>query len=356
MFDTSFNLELYGYSGGVLSADGLVPGRVTELYRERYVCVCAYGEIPAVVKGSFAFEARGSAGNDFPTVGDFVLLQYNESGSSPIVEVLPRKSKFSRADFGGHAPGYAKHIGEQVAAANFDYVFIVSSLNRDFNLNRIIRYLTASWQSGGFPVVVLTKADLAGDVSAEVAAVREIAGAAPVIPLSSRTGFGLDDLKEYLAPAKTAVLLGSSGVGKSSLINALAGLEIMAVRAIREDDSRGRHTTSHRQLIRLPSGALVIDTPGMRELGLWDAGEGIAETFAEVETLFSRCRFSNCKHRTEPGCAVLAALAGGSLSPEKWDRYLAQKRETAFVEDRSAYLKDKKDWQKSLAKMTRRKK
>jgi ribosome biogenesis GTPase len=354
MFDPAFDLKLYGFTGEItVGDDNLVPGRVVELRRERYTCVSAYGEIPAVLKGGFVHRAKAS--EDFPTVGDFVLFKYNENGSSPIVRLLPRISKFSRSDFGGHIAGYAKNAREQVVAANFDYVFIVSSLNRDFNLNRIARYLTAAWQSGGFPVVVLTKADLCVDgYDAQVAAARELAGAAPVIPVSSYSGFGLSALESYLAPAKTAVLLGSSGVGKSSLLNALAGEELMAVKGIREDDSRGRHTTTHRQLATLPSGAFVIDTPGMRELGLWDAGEGIAEAFPDVEALFSRCRFSDCGHRTEPGCAVLAALEDGSLSRETWERYQAQKRESAFTEDKAAYLNGKKEWHKSLTKLNRK--
>jgi ribosome biogenesis GTPase len=253
-----------------------------------------------------------------------------------------------------------KNVREQVLASNFDYVFILSSLNFDLNLNRLARYLTATWQSGGFPVIILTKADLCEDCAAKAAEVRKLNRDVPVIPVSSKTGFGLEDLAPFLEPGKTIVFLGSSGVGKSSLLNRLAGENLMEVKEIREDDSKGRHTTTHRQLFRIAgdmasigspaSGALVIDTPGMREMGLWDAEEGISMAFAEVEELFTQCRFSNCTHQSEPGCAVLAALEDGSLSPGQWKTYLAQRRETAFVINHSAYLKQKQEFHKSLAR------
>jgi ribosome biogenesis GTPase len=282
-------------------------------------------------------------------VGDFVLLQPNDSGNSLIVRLLPRRSKFSRADFSGHAAGYAKTILEQVVAANFDYVFIVSSLNLDFNTGRILRYLTQAWRSGGQPVVILTKADLSPDVETRLAEVREAAPGVPVHAVSAHSGFGLAALGEYLLPGKTVVFLGMSGVGKSSLLNALMDSEVMAVREIREGDSRGRHTTTHRQLFLLPSGAMVIDTPGMRELGLFDAESGLSTGFSDIEELFATCRFSDCRHRTEPGCAVLAAIQDGSLPGERWERYLAQKEENRFVDDKTAYLAEKRTRHKDIA-------
>ncbi|MDR1541587.1 MAG: ribosome small subunit-dependent GTPase A [Clostridiales bacterium] len=318
------DLKIYGYTEVEMPPDGLLPGRVTEHRGAQYAVVTERGDVAALLKGAFyyAAEERG----DFPCVSDFVLLQYNELGDSRIDRLLPRRSKFSRADFSGHAAGYVKTILEQVVATNFDYVFILSSLNGDFKVNRIARYLTQALQSGGQPVVILTKADLVEDFSTALADVQNAAPDVPAHAISSHTGFGMDELGEYLQPGKTVVFLGMSGVGKSSLLNALMSQELMEVKAIREDDSRGRHTTTHRQLFMLPSGAMVIDTPGMRELGLFGADEGISVGFRNVEELSSQCRFTNCRHKTEPGCAILAALADGSLPSEHWERYLAQKR------------------------------
>ncbi|MDR3138882.1 MAG: ribosome small subunit-dependent GTPase A [Treponema sp.] len=347
-----FDLRDYGFTQADFSAaaawEGCLPGRVVQDRRNLYTVICERGEVPAILKGSFYYTVQTQ--EDLPAVGDFVLLKYNAQGNSAVAGVLPRRSKFSRPDFLGHEEGYAKNIKEQILAANFDFLFILCSLNGDFNVNRVSRFLTASWRSGGFPVVLLTKADLIDDWDAPVRAVRKFARDAPVIPVSSKTGIGLDELGSFLEPAKTAVFLGSSGVGKSSLLNRLAGEELMEVKEIRENDSKGRHTTTHRQLCRLPSGALVIDTPGMRELGLWDAGEAVSIAFAEVEEIAAGCRFSDCTHTTEPGCAVLAALAEGRLSPEQWRNYRKQKREAAFVEDSSAYLRQKTEFHKSLAR------
>lgn len=334
------DMTQFGYTGPD-APEGLPVARIIEEQRDLYRVVCGRGETAARLTGAFMHGAADRS--DYPAVGDFVLLKYNESGDSGIVRLLARRTKFSRTDFSGHAAGYAKTVLEQVVAANFDYVFIVSSLNRDFRINRIARYLTQTAQSGGAPVVILTKADLCPDPSAQISAVAEIAPGVPIIALSSHTGEGLDRLNEYLAPGKTLVFLGMSGVGKSSLLNALAGEELMPVRGIREDDARGRHTTTHRELFRLPGGAMVIDTPGMRELGLWDAQEGIDASFASVEELAARCRFSDCRHETEPGCAVRAALLDGSLSRVQWESYLAQKREMTFVQ-RKAKLQKAGKW------------
>lgn len=344
------DIKNYGYIETEIPKEMTV-GRITEQQREQYRVITEYGEVNAVLKGSYYYDAdvRG----EFPCVGDFVLLQYNESGDSRIAELLPRNSKFSRADYSGHAAGYVKTIREQVVAANFDYVFILSSLNSDFNVGRIMRYLTLARQSGGEPVVILTKADLIEDFSEQIAQVKEVAADVPVYAVSSYTGYGLDALEKYLQPCKTAVLLGMSGVGKSSLLNAFVKQEVMRVNAIREDDSRGRHTTTYRQLFMLPSGAMIIDTPGMRELGLFSAEQGISAGFAEVEELFAKCRFSDCRHQTEPGCAVLAALEDGSLSAERWERYLAQKRENRFVEDKAEYLEHKHARYKSISKRSK---
>jgi len=348
------DLKQYGYIEAESAPIGLIPGRITELQRDQYTVITEHGEVTAVLKGSFYHNAEHR--DEFPCVGDYVFLQYNDSGVSRIVRLLPRRSKFSRADYSGHAAAYAKTILEQVVATNFDYVFIVSSLNWDFNVSRIMRYLTQTRQSGGQPVIVLTKADLTPDYSAQLAEVQHIAPDVPVLAVSSHSGSGLDSLSEYLQPGKTIVFLGMSGVGKSSLLNALANQEVMTVKGIREADSRGRHTTTHRQLFMLPSGAMVIDTPGMRELGLFGAEEGIRAGFSDVEELFTQCRFTDCQHNAEPGCAVVEALADGSLEQERWDRYLVQKRENKFVDDKSGYLREKRTLQKSIAMYQKSKK
>ena len=235
------------------------------------------------------------------------------AGDWRILRTLPRKSFFSRLD------GW--HGVEQAVAANMDVVFAVQSLNENFNVKRLERYLTLAWNSGAQPVVVLTKADLPGDHQAMVEAAYEVAGEAPVLALSAKTGQGMEQLDAYLKPRVTAAFLGSSGVGKSSLINALAGQEVMDTGDIREDDARGRHTTTHRQLLRLPSGVLVIDTPGMRELGMWDAAEGLSAAFPDVERFLGQCRFHDCRHGQEPGCAIRGALERGELSPQRWKNY-----------------------------------
>lgn len=326
------DLQQYGYTETITPADGLLPGRVTELRRERYTVVTPHGELTAALSGRFIHETQSRA--DFPCVGDFVRLRRNENGVSQITERLPRRSKFSRADFSGHKAGYVKTVLEQTVAANFDYVFIITSLNGDYSVNRILRYLTQARQSGGMPVVLLSKADLAADYETPTAGIQTAAPGVPVHAVSAHTGLGLAALDAYLQPGKTVVFLGMSGVGKSSLLNALMERTVMTVKAIREDDSRGRHTTTHRQLFLLASGAMVIDTPGMRELGLYAADEGIRAGFADVEALFPQCRFSDCRHITEPGCRVLAALDDGSLPRERWAQYLAQQRENTFVDIR----------------------
>lgn len=325
------DLSMTGQNGA-----GTIPARVTAVYRDLYKVVSASGDADAKLKGSF-YRTLNDLGDTglFPAVGDFVQIQPNAQGCSLITGLYERKSKFSRTDFSGHKVGHAKTILEQVLAANFDVVWILMSLNQNFNLRRIERFLSAAWQSGGTPVVVLTKADLVADCSEQVRATRAIAGDTAVIAVSALTGIGMDQLAAGLKPGQTIVFLGSSGVGKSSLVNALARETLMKVSAIRQDDARGRHTTTHRQLIRLNNGVMVIDTPGLRELGMWDADGGIGEVFADIEDLQASCRFANCGHKSEPGCAVKAALLDGSLEESRWHTYLRLKQETRLSELRS---------------------
>jgi ribosome biogenesis GTPase len=337
----------YGYTETQPAPQGLIPARIAACHRDQYDAVCRHGEVTAVLKGSLVYETQSTT--DYPCVGDFVYLDYNPHGPSRIVRVLPRRSLFERADLMGHKVGYAKAVAHQVVAVNFDYVFIVSSLNKDFRVSRITRYLTQARHSGGSPVVLLTKADLVDDPTQRVQTVCEAAPGVPVHAVSAHTGQGMEALHTYLAPAKTIVFLGMSGVGKSSLLNALKGEDVMAVKDIREDDSRGRHTTTHRQLVMLAGGAMVIDTPGMRELGLIGAEDSIRTTFARVEDWFAGCRFSDCTHEREPGCAVRQAIADGHLLQSEWDSYLAQMRENRYADDRMAYVQQKSARNKSLA-------
>ena len=346
------DLKQYGYKETNVLPEGIKAGRVTEVHRNQYIVITEHGEVPATLKGSFVHDAVVRA--DLPCTGDYVLLQYNSGGPSLITQVLPRHSKFSRADFFGHSYAHIKANREQVVATNFDYVFILTSLNRDFRVARIMRYLTQARLSGGQPVVILTKADLTDDFGPQLNEVKEVAPEVPVHAISNHTRFGFETLERYLRPEKTIVFLGMSGVGKSSLLNALADDDLAAVRETRrEDSSKGSHTTTHRQLFMLPSGAMVIDTPGMRELGLYDAEESISEGFADVEELFDKCRFSDCRHQTEPGCAVLSALASGSLSRKHWKNYLTQKQEDKYMNDKANFQMNRKAQHKSLAKWSK---
>ncbi len=353
------NLIDYGFFSTTLSLTGVltdeisgIPARVTAVHKERFGLVCEYGECYGRLKSGIYY---GGGVEEFPTAGDFVLVNYNSSGDSQIIKTLPRKSKFARNDFSGHAAGYVKTVLEQVVAANFDYVFVMASLNKDFNVKRVERYLTLVWQSGAVPVIILTKADLAEDYSEQIRAAKKIAAGAGVHAVSAITGFGLNTLSDYLKPRKTIAFLGSSGVGKSSLVNALAGEKLMTVNEIREDDSRGRHTTTHRQLIMLKSGVMIIDTPGMRELGMWNVSTGLGEAFADVEQYLGKCKFSDCKHQSEPDCAVKAAIASGELSQDRWNSYINLKREARFSDDKGAYLRQKQQRHKELAKWSKQK-
>jgi ribosome biogenesis GTPase / thiamine phosphate phosphatase len=263
-----------------------------------------------------------------------------EEGTATIHHRLARRGAFVRKAVGGGAVA-------QVVAANVDVAFLVASLNADLSPRRIERYLATAWEGGASPVVVLTKADLCRDSAVRKAEIEAVALGVPVHVVSIITGEGLEGLGQSFAAGQTAALLGSSGVGKSSLVNALAGADLMATRAIREEDARGRHTTTHRQLVLLPNGRLVLDTPGMRELGLWEADAGVAQTFADVEALAASCRFRDCAHVTEPGCAVQAALADGSLDEGRWRSYAKLQRELARFarkDDPSEQARIRKAW------------
>ena len=325
---------------------GLLPGRVAVQHRGAYDVLTADGDLRCDVAGRLYEDAANPA--DLPAVGDWVAVAARADERAGTVQaVLPRRTKFSRKTAWQASE-------EQVLAANVDVVLIVSSLNEDMNLRRLERYLTLAWESGARPVLVLTKADLSDDVAATVAEVESVAFGAPVLAVSNITHEGLDELRSFLRPGVTAALLGSSGVGKSTLVNTLAGEELLETREIR-DDGKGRHTTTRRELVQLPGGGLVIDTPGMREVQLWIADDGLEEAFEDVTELFGQCRFSDCAHQSEPGCAVKEALANGTLSPERWDSYLKLQRELARLDrrlDGRAAAQERKRW-KALSAFAR---
>ena len=338
------DLEKYGFIPNMMPENTQgIPARVIAVHKERYVLVCEYGETYGRLKTKEYFGGF----EKFPTTGDFVLINFISNGDSQIIKTLPRKTFFSRRD---PTPGR----GEQAVASNFDYVFIMQSLNQDFNTKRLERYLTLAWQSGAVPVIVLTKADQADEISGYIREAESLAAGIDIYAVSSKTGIGMDALAVYMMPGKTTVFLGSSGVGKSSLVNALAGEDIMTVNGIREDDSKGRHTTTHRQLIMLNSGAMIIDTPGMRELGMWDVSTGLGEAFSDVEQYIGKCKFSDCMHQTEPGCAIKEAIANGSLSRERWESYIRLKREAKYTDDKSDFLRHKQQRNKNVAKYSRK--
>jgi ribosome biogenesis GTPase len=319
-------------------ADGLIPGRVAVQHRGAYDALTELGELRCDVAGRLYEESSSPA--DLPAVGDWVAIAPRaEEDAGTIQALLPRRTRFSRKTAWQAAE-------EQVLAANVDVVFIVTSLNDDLNLRRLERYLILARESGAQPAVLLTKSDLARDPEEARAAVEAVAADVPVHVLSSLSGEGLDAVRAYLRPGVTAALLGSSGVGKSTLVNTLAGTELLETQELR-GDGQGRHTTVRRELVQLPGGALVIDTPGMRELQLWVADEALEETFDDVTSLFEHCRFSDCSHESEPGCAVKAALADGTLAQERWDSYLKLEAELAHLErrlDKRAQAEERKRW------------
>ncbi|HZM96285.1 MAG TPA: ribosome small subunit-dependent GTPase A [Vicinamibacterales bacterium] len=313
------------------------PGRV--LIEFNYICRvwCEGGEIEAVRSGRLTH--RATSRRELPAVGDWVMVRKRrDDGRGAIIAVLPRRSWFSRRMAG-------PVTDEQVVAANVDVVFIVMSLDFDFSLRRLERYLLLARESGASPVVLLTKPDVCEDVPARLAEVTALTGDVPVHVVSPKLGEGLDRVAGHLPAGKTGALLGSSGVGKSTIINRLVGRDVQKTRDIREADSKGRHTTTHRQLVFLPNGGFLIDTPGMRELQLWDVGEAVRETFDEIEALAIDCRFTDCRHRDEPRCAVKAAVGDGRLSAARLESYLKLQDELGHLarqQDERAQLEHKR--------------
>ena len=313
------------------------PARIVIEFNYIYRVSLEEGEAEATLLGRVKHHATSRS--ELPAVGDWVVLRKRpDEERGAIVAVLPRRSWFSRRMAGNVTD-------EQVVAANVDVIFIVMSLDTDFSVRRLERYLLLARESGAAPVVLLTKPDVCEDVPARVADVVALAGDVPVHVLSPKLNEGLDQVAAYLTAGRTGALLGSSGVGKSTIINRLIGEDVQKTREVREDDSKGRHTTTHRELVTLPNGGLIIDTPGMRELQLWDVGDAVRETFDDIERLAAGCHFSDCRHRDEPRCAVKAAVDDGRLSGDRRASYLKLQDELVFLarqQDERAQLEAKR--------------
>ena len=317
---------------------------VMAVHRERYELLVGNEVIYGRLKTANFYDVKEMIA--FSTVGDRVEIVYNETGDSLITGVLPRKSVFMRLNM-------TQGLPDQAVAANFDYVFITMSLNRDFHISKLERYLAVAWQSGGTPIIILTKADLCEDTSEYLKAIGKVAPGVEVFCISSVTGEGIKDMERFLTTGKTGVLLGSSGVGKSSFVNVLMGKDEMATGSIREADAQGRHTTTYKQCMFLPEkihlpngevisgGGCIIDTPGMRKLIVSDVEQGLQSTFKDIEELIASCKFSDCTHKKEPGCAIREALENGELPEKRWKTYQDMLREESYSKERKQLMMKK---------------
>ncbi len=344
------NLTKYGWNKffeehfAQFSNEGFSPGRVAIGHKSQYILYTESGEMTAEISGKFHFISGDKS--DFPAVGDWVVIRAIPDENKAIIEqILPRQNRFSRKSAGAKTE-------EQIAASNIDIVFIMSSLNQDINLRRIERYLTLAWECEVTPVIILSKADLCDIIYEKLSEVEAISFNTKIHVISAEENTGLGELTQYFENNKTVAVLGSSGVGKSTLINILSGREKMKVSEIGEYKDKGKHTTTHRELILLPSGGLIIDTPGMRELQLWEGSDGVAETFQDIEKFIGQCKFSDCKHDTEPGCAIKTAINNGEIDEDRYNSYLKLQREVSYFERRQnnkAALAEKKKWKKLSA-------
>jgi ribosome biogenesis GTPase len=317
---------------------GTFAGRVLQQYNHIYELMTETGEVRAQVAGRLRHQC---APEDLPVTGDWVAVRVPDGGGDAVIQaVLPRRTCFSRQAAG-------RVTREQVLAANLDVVFLVVGLDNDFSPRRVERYLAAAWNSGALPIVVLNKVDLCAEAPAKVSAIEAISTGTAVHAVSALHGDGLEAVAAYCSPGRTAALLGSSGVGKSTLINRLSGVDVQATQPVRPADQRGRHTTTRRELFFLPGGGMIIDTPGLRELQLWNGDEGVQRTFDEIGTLAAHCRFRDCRHQDEPGCAVREAVAAGQLDPDRLTGMQKLQQELAWLDrrhDQIAALAEKKRW------------
>ena len=344
------SLDIYGWSEFFAAAfaelgDGaLEPARVVLASGGSYRLARETGESSGTLSGRFRH--RAVAGEDYPTVGDWVAI---DPAGLRIEHLLPRRTKLSRKVAG-------RKTREQVVAANIDVVFAAMGLDSDFNPRRLERFLATVWESGAVPVVLLTKLDLCSELAEREREIEDVAAGVEVIASSALDGRGIDDLQSRLRPGETSVLVGSSGVGKSTIINRLMGKETQKTREVRAGDSRGRHATSHRELFVLPGGSLLIDNPGVREIQLFGSEESLERAFEDIAAHAAECRFSDCTHRSEPGCAVLAALAEGALSEERLESFRGLQRELRYLQvrqDESAQRAQKQKWRAIHREMRR---
>lgn len=344
------DLSIYGWNDyfeayfSEYSSDGFSPARIAVEHRNYYELYCEFDGLTAEKSGKLFYNAKNP--DELPSVGDWVVIRRIENEKKAvIIAVLPRKTKFSRNKAGNVTE-------EQVIAANVDVVFVMSSLNQELNFRRIDRYVTLTWENDIKPVIVLSKADLCDDMYEKLVEAENYFNGTEVHVVSAVKGAGVDQLFNYFEGNKTVAVLGSSGVGKSTLINVLLDRNKMKVKDLSLYKDKGRHTTTHRELVLVPGGGLILDTPGMREIQLWEGGEGLSELFEDIEKIVLNCRFTDCKHESEPGCAVKEAIKNGEISPARFKSYKKLLNEISYFErkqDFKARLNEKKRWKKLTA-------